>query len=102
MCWLVSSSAENLQERLDMKCFAWYVEDRFCARVDIHVGLLGCSGWSLLKFKIATVQGTCLLNNIFYLFIYFYFKWTAMFAKNGMALPKAQLKLLVTLPFLAT
>ena len=82
--------------------FCLIFKDRFCATVDIHVGLLGCSGWSLLKFKMLTVQGTCLLNNIFYLLIYFYFKWTAMFAKNGMALPKAQLKFLVTLPFLAT
>ena len=83
--------------------FCLIFKDRFCATVAIHVGLLGCSGWSLLKFKMLTaLQGTYLFNNIFYLFIYFYFKWTAMFAKNGMALPKAQLKFLVTLPVLAT
>ena len=82
--------------------FRLICKDRFCATVDTHGGLLGCSGWSLLKFKMLTVQGTCLLKNVFYLFIYFYFKWTAMFAKNGMVLPKAQLKFVVTLPFLAT
>ena len=38
------------------------------------------------------LQGTYLFNNIFYLFIYFYFKRKAMFAKKDMALPEAQLK----------
>ena len=40
------------------------------------------SGWSLLQSKNLTVQGTYLLQNVFYLSIYFYL-WTVMFTKNA-------------------
>ena len=35
---------EILQEHLNKICFVWYVKTTFHATVDIHVGLLDCSG----------------------------------------------------------
>ena len=93
MCWLVGSDRKS-SRTFTYKMVCLIGNDHFqCNSSDICVGLLGCSGWSLLKFKMLTaLQGTYLFNNIFYLFIYFYFNWTATFAKKDMALHKAQLK----------
>ena len=69
MCGLVGSQRKS-SRTFRYKMFCLICNDRFCATVEIHVGLLGCSGWPLLKFKILTVQGTCFLTYFICLFIF--------------------------------